>query len=74
MVPAPRRRRGRFLARDGGEVVGIVPGELVPGVAPTAYANVDHTASAAMPRAVGFVDDGTPTGRYGTEVTRFVAR
>ncbi|GAA3219332.1 hypothetical protein GCM10017691_02670 [Pseudonocardia petroleophila] len=45
-----------------------------PGVVPTAYANVDHAASAAMLRAAGFVDDGTLTGRYGTEVTRFVAR
>ncbi|QJY45278.1 GNAT family N-acetyltransferase [Pseudonocardia broussonetiae] len=45
-----------------------------PGVAPTAYANVDHGASAAMLRAAGFVADGTLTGRYGTEVTRFVLR
>lgn len=44
-----------------------------PGVLPTAYANVDHAASAAMLRAAGFTDDGTLTGRYGTEVTRFVA-
>ncbi|MBW0116725.1 GNAT family N-acetyltransferase [Pseudonocardia abyssalis] len=99
-----------FLARDGGEVVGLVLGELdhlaeievgvwlapdhwgqghgrallglllpmvrlrLPGVVPTAYANVDHAASAAMLRAAGFADDGTLIGRYGTEVTRFVAR
>lgn len=97
-----------FLARESGEVVGLVLGELdhlaeieigiwlapdhwgqghgrallgqllpvvglrFPGVRPTAYANVDHLASAAMLRAVGFVDDGTLIGRYGTEVTRFV--
>lgn len=45
-----------------------------PGVLPTAYANVDHGASAAMLRAAGFVADGVLTGRYGTEVTRFVLR
>lgn len=45
-----------------------------PGVLPTAYANVDHAASAAMLRAAGFVEDGTLIGRHGTEVTRFVAR
>lgn len=45
-----------------------------PGVRPTAYADVDHAASAAMLRAAGFADDGTLTGRYGTEVTRFVLR
>jgi RimJ/RimL family protein N-acetyltransferase len=45
-----------------------------PGVLPTAYANVDHSASAAMLHAAGFTDDGMLIGRYGTEVTRFVLR
>jgi len=43
-----------------------------PGILPTAYANVDHAASTAMLHAARFVDDGTLSGRYGTEVTRFV--
>lgn len=99
-----------FLARDGGEIVGLVVGELdhlteieigvwlapdhwgqghgrallgvllpmlglrFPGLLPTAYAGVDHAASAAMLRATGFTDDGTQIGRYGTEMTRFVLR
>lgn len=99
-----------FLARDGGELVGLILAELdhlaeieigvwlapqhwgqghgrallavllpmvglrFPGVRPTAYANVDHAASAAMLRAAGFTDDGTLIGRHGTEVTRFVLR
>jgi RimJ/RimL family protein N-acetyltransferase len=101
-----------FLAREDGDVVGVVLGEVdldsraeieigiwlaparwgrghgreligailpvvrtrFPGIAPIAHANVDHLASAAMLRAVGFVDDGTLIGRYGTAVTRFVLR
>lgn len=51
-----------------------VVGLRFPGLLPTAYAKVDHAASAAMLRAAGFTEDRTLVGRYGTEVTRFVLR
>ena len=61
---------GRALLRLLLPMVGL----RFPGVLPTAYADVDHAASAAMLRAAGFAEDGTLIGRHGTEVTRFVAR
>ncbi|WP_300007422.1 GNAT family N-acetyltransferase [Pseudonocardia sp.] len=66
-------RWGRGHGRELLAVVLPVVRTRFPGVTPTAYANVDHPASARMLTASGFHPDGTLIGRYGTEVTRFVA-
>lgn len=59
----------------GRELLGVVLPMVrttFPHLTPTAYANLDHTASARMLAAAGFRRDGALTGRYGTAVNRFV--
>lgn len=66
-------RWGRGHGRELLAVVLPIVRTRFPGITPTAYANVDHSASARMLTASDFRPDGTLIGRYGTPVTRFVA-